>query len=418
MMSAPHPFRIRRSGPLLVACLLLSALRVPAQPSDPEATRARLLELEAELSERARHQRALADQAEALGREAESLSRRVIAITADVQALEERLAAILIKIDSLEEMLAEQKAALARRREQAAEVLAALQRLAKRPADLALLQPDDAERTMKSALLLRELVPQLQAIARSIGDQVQRIETLGVELDQQKAALGSEADRLERRRAEADALRRKREDERRRTLVEAEDEARAMDKIAREAKTLEELLAALDAERERRRLAAEEAARKLGKLPLAPPVSSPITTARGTLPLPARGRVVTRFGAHDGPVAAKGITIATLPGAQVVAPYDGRVLFSGPFRGYGRLLIIDHGEGYHSLLAGLESVYVSVGQWVLAGEPVGLMAQSDQAAATGAPSAERGAKLYVELREGGQPVDPLPWMATGSGKVS
>ena len=124
---------------------------------------------------------------------------------------------------------------------------------------------------------------------------------------------------------------------------------------------------------------------------------------------PAVGRLVGRYGqATKGGLTRKGISVETLPGAQVVAPYDGRVVFADAFRGYGRLLIIEHGEGYHSLLAGLARIDTAIGQWVLAGEPVGVMGRTGK----GKPT------LYVELRRKGQPINPLPWLAARKGKVS
>jgi septal ring factor EnvC (AmiA/AmiB activator) len=127
--------------------------------------------------------------------------------------------------------------------------------------------------------------------------------------------------------------------------------------------------------------------------------------------MPARGEVVTRYGEEvrreGGTTQSRGISIATRPTAQVVAPYDGQVVYAGPFKGYGRILIIEHGQRYHSLLAGLERIDAIVGQWVLAGEPVGVMGGSQT----------RTPELYVELRRTGQPVNPLPWLAQTGDKV-
>ena len=94
--------------------------------------------------------------------------------------------------------------------------------------------------------------------------------------------------------------------------------------------------------------------------------------------------------------------IATRPGAQAVAPYDGQVVFAGPFRGYGRILIIEHRDGYHSLIVGLARIDAKVKQWVLAGEPVGTVGARE---AQDAP----GAQLYVEIRHQGRPIDPANW---------
>ena len=142
---------------------------------------------------------------------------------------------------------------------------------------------------------------------------------------------------------------------------------------------------------------------------------------RSSLTVPAAGRIVTRYGERmqraGGRVSAKGIEIVTRPGAQVVSPYDGKVVYAGPFRSYGRILIIEHGGRYHSLLAGLERIDAVVGQWVLAGEPVGVMAGDTEAGGQGNSSAGRTPKLYVELRRTGQPINPLPWLAQTGDKV-
>jgi septal ring factor EnvC (AmiA/AmiB activator) len=123
--------------------------------------------------------------------------------------------------------------------------------------------------------------------------------------------------------------------------------------------------------------------------------------------LPVAGTLTRHYGENDEyGAASKGLLLETRPGAQVVAPFDGRIEFAGPFRGYGQILIIEHGDGYHSLLAGLERIEGVVGQWLVAGEPVGNMPDGDHPA------------LYLELRRHGQPINPLPWLATRDDKVS
>jgi septal ring factor EnvC (AmiA/AmiB activator) len=122
--------------------------------------------------------------------------------------------------------------------------------------------------------------------------------------------------------------------------------------------------------------------------------------------MPARGRIARLFdpSVESGPLS-KGVVIQTLPSAQVVAPFDGHVVFQGPFRGYGSILIIEHADGYHTLLSGLGRIDAAVGQWLLAGEPVGVMGSD------GTP------ELYVELRRASQPIDPLPWLRISGDKV-
>lgn len=125
---------------------------------------------------------------------------------------------------------------------------------------------------------------------------------------------------------------------------------------------------------------------------------------KGKLPVPAIGNVVQRFGEPElRGQRAKGIKIKTRSGAPVVAPHDGEILFADIFRGYGKILIIDHGQGYHTLLAGLGRIYSTVGQAVLAGEPVGVMNEKQ------GTSGQRP-EVYLEMRYNGLPIDPLPWL--------
>ena len=134
-------------------------------------------------------------------------------------------------------------------------------------------------------------------------------------------------------------------------------------------------------------------------------VSGAFMTAKGRIPYPVKGKIVSKFGdLNEAGAASKGISLVTRPNAQVISPYDGRVLFAGPFRGYGELLIIEHGDGYHTLLAGLGRLDTSVGQSLLAGEPVGVMAESVKPV------------LYMEFRKNGQPVNPTSWLDSRKGK--
>src|SRR5690606_19593464 len=100
----------------------------------------------------------------------------------------------------------------------------------------------------------------------------------------------------------------------------------------------------------------------------------PFPMARGYLAMPATGETVVEFGANDGRGGiAQGQSVTTRAEAQVVAPADGWVLYKGPYLNYGQIVILNVGGGYTALLAGLEAISVDVGQFVLMGEPVGVM---------------------------------------------
>ena len=125
---------------------------------------------------------------------------------------------------------------------------------------------------------------------------------------------------------------------------------------------------------------------------------------------------VREFGSPDNVGGTeKGLSIATRAGAQVTAPCDGWVVYAGPFRSYGQLLILNAGGGYHVLIAGMERISVDLGQFVLTGEPVASMGSGPPAATAVTPGSNQPV-LYVEFRKDGSPVDPSPWWAASEGE--
>ena len=172
--------------------------------------------------------------------------------------------------------------------------------------------------------------------------------------------------------------------------------------MATQAKDLKDLLDKLAQEKKRAtQLAMQHAqnSRSAFRQALSSAVGSGFARARGRLPYPIRGTVIGAFGAETiGGAHSKGITLAGRAGARVIAPFDGTVLFAGPFKNYGELVILDHGDNYLTLLAGMETINTDVGQQVLAGEPIGQVKTSKP-------------NLYLEIRRDGQAIDPTPWFA-------
>ena len=142
----------------------------------------------------------------------------------------------------------------------------------------------------------------------------------------------------------------------------------------------------------------------------------PFALAHAKLPMPAQGRRALSFGEktqYGG--QSKGMVIETRNAAQVVAPCDGWVVYAGEFRSYGQLLIINAGDGYHMLLAGMSQIDVQPGQFVLTAEPVGTMSGGVKNSTASAQS--NSPVLYVELRKDGRPIDPDPWWIASQQKV-
>ena len=183
----------------------------------------------------------------------------------------------------------------------------------------------------------------------------------------------------------------------RRTDSEIYQENRRLSHLAQKAKTLEELIESLNS-KQRREVAKNPFSPK--RATNRPKKYSPASISKGKLLFPVVGKLKTHFGQKSSSgLVQKGITIESRAKSQVIATFDGKVVITGKFRGYGLLLIIEHGKGYHSLLAGLSRIDVKPGVALIAGEPVGIM---------GATSGQKQI-LYAEFRHNGQPINLVPW---------
>ena len=137
------------------------------------------------------------------------------------------------------------------------------------------------------------------------------------------------------------------------------------------------------------------------------PSGKGFSALRGKLPFPVKGKILSSFGKNENPkfntfTVQKGVEIEASPGAGIRAVYDGRVLYSDWFKGYGKILIIDHGEGYYTLSGHASSLLKAVGEEVRAGDVVALV---------GDTGSLKGPCLYFEIRQRGKPLDPLEWLA-------
>ncbi len=362
---------------------------------------------------------------------------------------------------SLGEQRAALQAALGERREQLGGTLAALQRLALRPPTFLLIAPGDPNDTVRSGLLLRTAVPRIQERAEGLERDLSALAEIERQIKAEQEQVVAATDGLAREHDQLIDLSQQKSELLDQTKQERAAAIARVEELTNEAGDLQELVALLEKERlervarakraadeqarreaaERERLEQERIARleeereqqakplgkpslegeQIARLPGPPnrgpsaaevvPGLAPISGARGALTPPAFGEVVQRFGEEtDFGGTSRGISYQTRPDSTVLAPWDGQVVFSGPFRTFGQILIIEHGEGYHSLLAGVARIDVDVGQWVLAGEPVG-------STGSRADQPEDGARLYVELRRQGEPINPLPWLAAVNPRV-
>ncbi len=392
---------------LLLVAAIFAASPVAAETGSGTAAN-RLQDVEGALQESAKHQAEVNQEVESLSADVAALRSQMIATAAAIQSYEEGLSAIEIQIAELDAEAEATREELTRRGKQYAAMLDAMLRFARNPPEAALLMPASPIDTVRGAIVMRAALAPLQSGIRQDWEDLGRMAELREKITREQDEKLAAATNLKAESAHLDGLFARMVQVQKRALSDSTETAQRLAKLSGQAKDLKELLARLEAQQPKKHQAGAKKPQVASLAPL-PQGTHPFSAARGRLALPARGRVVHTFGQPTaGGLASRGVTIATRAGGRVVAPYDGSVVFAGPFRGYGQLLIIAQGEGYHILLAGLSRIDCVVGQWLLAGEPVGIMGPADN----GDP------QLYVELRHGGEPINPLPWIAAHDEKVN
>ena len=421
----------RRFGAVLagaLVCALAAALFTSTVLSQERKSEGRKSEVEAELVRLQREitanrltARELNAETQQIEKELMQLRAEMIVAARDTQRHEAAVSRLEEELTGLVQKEAARRTDLVARRLELGMTLMALQRLAVRPPQALLVTPNDLNDVVRSGLLLRTAIPRMDGRAATIRAELADLAQLQEDIKARRNELAGAGSQLNAERRRMADLADQKAGLLQETRGALDDTTKRVDQLVRNATDLADLLAKLN-ERGRAQRALDKARpRPKPTLALAAPRRPPpapvavtrISQARGNLIVPASGRIVLRFGErNEFGSTAKGITFVTRPGAQVVAPYDGLVVFADRFRQYGLILIIEHGEGYHSLMAGLARVDATVGQWVLGGEPVGVT--------TGAPDQikpETNSKLYVEFRRQGQPINPLPWLAVSKKKV-
>lgn len=360
-----------------------------------------------------------------------NLRREAIAAAKKAQEHEARLIeleATLLDLSQREDTIRE---SLTRRRSQMTGTLAALQRLSRNPPQTMLAYPNAPTDMVRSAMLLRTALPSIKKQADTLSRELYELSQIREDTRVQLASLETETLELEGEQKRLLGVLKRKSTLLRQTEAERKDVNRRMAELGKRAKSIRDLLAQIEEERkkreegERKRIAEEQ--RRLAQIARAPSAkpgdeaaaiarSAALAKPAGIQPFPEKGqitdpvsgRILIKYGDRNKYGQTEhGITYATRPGAQIVAPHDGFIAFAGAFEGYGQILIIEHDGGYHTLLAGLERLDTSVGQWVLTGEPVGAMGNS---------TIDKGGDtvgLYLELRRKGQPIDPNRWIASG-----
>lgn len=336
--------------------------------------------------------------------QAERAARDAAAVAARIQETEAALAAQQAKIALIASQRAQLRAALAAQQEPLARLTGSLQRLSRRPPLLALLRPGSVRDAVYMRALLDTVLPEVQARTADLRAEIERGRALERSAQAARADLGkTEAQMQVRRQQLASIEASQRLASRQVAGIAARESERAL-ALAEKARDLGELVDEMGKQGALR----DQLAALPGPImrPQRPEEAQVVEASQFTPPpeglpsymLPVTGRLVTGFGeAAPGQARSSGLMLATRANAQVVSPAPGRVAFAGPYRGYDRIVIIEHDGGWTSLVTGLARLDVAVGDSVVAGSPAGMTGP-------GAP------QVMVELRRNGEPVNPLQYI--------
>lgn len=431
-------------GSLITCVILTPATALATEQADPETAEVEtnspeieaaivkrdlrereLAALTSDITVSSDRQAAIAREIQVLDRDRDTLNAKIINTADTIRGLETELTDTERRLRSLGENEDAVRLSLIARRDVLAEVLAALQRIGRRPPPALAVRPSDALSAVRSAILLNAVMPELRVETEALAADLEELQRLKSVIAKEERRLRGDAMRLAEEKSRLELLLSAKRQEHTKTVRVLEDEKRRAEELAAKASSLKDLIADLEAQIDSAREAAEksrQAALETGRdRPrefdpfsdpgrLAPAIA--FQDALGRLPQPVSGMVLRDFGQEDefGGVT-EGQSIATRPGSNVTSPADGWVVYSGPFRSYGQLLILNTGDGYHVLLAGMDRIDAELGQFVLAGEPVGVMGATQWASASTFGMGSTQPILYVEFRKDGRAVDPTPWWA-------
>jgi septal ring factor EnvC (AmiA/AmiB activator) len=372
----------------------------------------RLEQIQSQQQELAKDQRTLATNRARMHARLVETARALRSSEKRLTEIEERLAEIRAQAKEQHEKLDDKSA-------QMSALFVLMQGMSRQPPPVMITHSQDALKMIRSGMVLAAFYGDVEKLATELSAEVARLDQLQKDAEFQEQKRKSEQVQNARLKGQVDLLLIENRDQ-----LEAASEKLDLLKSANQInlagiKTLEDMLPALEAAKKKAKPAAQtggaagessSSSEKLAMTDVRLQSAIPFANSQGLLPLPAQGKIAVKFGQadHDG-AASRGVHIETRPGAQVVSPCDGSILYAGPFRSYGQLLIINPGGGYHVVVAGMDRIQVVQGQAVVAGEPLATMGPETRS------SEKTSARpiLYVEFRKDQQTIDPAPWWSAG-----
>lgn len=411
-------FSILRSR-LLFAASMLALLQGIAHGQTVDPT-AQLGQVEQSLKDSSNKQAALANDIETAIKAQAEISDKLIVLA---KTLESQQSAVQTADQKLKKLGAESiiiRSTLAEKQDQLSELLAGLQRLEQNPPPALVVEPQNILQALRGAMMFGAVVPEMRDQAQNLQNDLHRLEAIKTETEDTKKSQEAALQALAVSQIELIKLQTEKKAFAASSAKSLTDEKLRSAELAKQAKNLKQLLAALEEEKKKAEAlktaeakALEETERKKREALMRPMMV--FTEAHGKLDYPVQGDKLKQFGEDNGlGGASDGLAIAASADSTVISPVDGRVEFAGPFRSYGQLLILNVGEGYLVLLAGMNQISAEIGQSIRAGEPLGQMGKGPSSVALiGSETNNAQPVLYIEFRKNNDPVDPSPWWIGG-----
>lgn len=404
---------------LLSAASVLALLQGIAHGQTVDPT-AQLGQVEQSLKDSSDKQAALANDIETAIKAQAEISDKLIVLA---KTLESQQSAVQTADQKLKKLGAESiiiRSTLAEKQDQLSELLAGLQRLEQNPPPALVVEPQNILQALRGAMMFGAVVPEMRDQAQNLQNDLHRLEAIKTETEDTKKSQEAALQALAVSQIELIKLQTEKKAFAASSAKSLTDEKLRSAELAKQAKNLKQLLAALEEEKKKAEAlktaeakALEETERKKREALMRPMMV--FTEAHGKLDYPVQGDKLKQFGEDNGlGGTSDGLAIAASADSTVISPVDGRVEFAGPFRSYGQLLILNVGEGYLVLLAGMNQISAEIGQSIRAGEPLGQMGKGPSSVALiGSETNNAQPVLYIEFRKNNDPVDPSPWWIGG-----
>jgi len=383
----------------VLTLILFWGMAVQAQIPDPE----KLENLTKAEQEARAKEAALNKQRDKIQKDISKLKSDLVKTASESETFEKEALSLENELRQLEAQQNRHSEAIQSDRHSLLQLIAALQRTENNPPPAFAVSPKDAVQAARAARLISAMSAELKNRADNLAETLSELEMLKTKTISKQASIAANEKILSKRRADIARLVKEKAALEKSVSSEQENTLREVARLAAEAKTLRDLIESFEAAigniepRVKPRNPSSPAKRPNIKPLDLPKNATKFAQAKDLMRAPVTGKIIRHYGSGE-----KGMTVSTRSRAQVIAPYAGRVEFSGAFKNYDSVVILNVGEGYFILMTGMDDTYAKSGTMVKAGEPIGLMPFKTQGTAN----------LYIEFRKNGSTINPKPWLGS------